>query len=83
MANSAFSRPMNPTQELAAVTGEGPYPRTEAVKLVWAYVKSNNLQNPANKRNILCDQKLKAVTNKDEVTMFELTGFINKHLKAD
>lgn len=82
MANSALSKPMTPSPELVAVTGQGPYPRTEAVKLIWDYIKSNNLQNPANKRNILCDAKLKAVTGKDEVTMFELTGLVSKHLKS-
>ncbi len=36
-------------------------------------VLTRNLQNPANKRNILCDAKLKTVLGKPEVTMFELT----------
>jgi hypothetical protein len=43
-------------------------------------IKAHNLQNPANKRNILCDAKLKAVLGKDEMTMFELTGLAGKHL---
>jgi chromatin remodeling complex protein RSC6 len=38
------------------------------------------LQNPANKRNIRCDAKLKAILGKDELTMFELTGLAGKHL---
>jgi len=43
-------------------------------------VTKHNLQNPANKRNILCDATLKAVMGKDEVTMFEMTGLVGKHL---
>ena len=54
--------------------------RTEVVKLMWEYIKANNLQNPKNKRNILADTKLKAVFGKDEVTMFEMTGLVGKHL---
>ena len=65
---------------LAAVIGATPQPRTEVVKLMWEYIKANNLQNPKNKRNILADTKLKAVFGKDEVTMFEMTGLVGKHL---
>jgi chromatin remodeling complex protein RSC6 len=50
------------------------------VKLVWDYIKANNLQNPSNKRNILADGKLRKVFGKEEVTMFELTGLLGKHL---
>ena len=57
-----------------------PPSRTEVIKKLWEYIKANNLQNPANKRNILCDAKLKAVMGKSEVTMFEMTGLANKHL---
>lgn len=71
---------MTPSAELAAVIGATPVARTEAVKLMWDYIKANNLQNPANKRNILADDKLKKVFAKDEVTMFEITGLLGKHL---
>jgi len=57
-----------------------PQPRTEVTKLLWDYIKLNNLQNPANKRNILCDAKLQAVMGKPEVTMFEMSGLVGKHL---
>ncbi|MGC4395701.1 SWIB/MDM2 domain-containing protein [Hydrogenophaga crocea] len=77
---TAFNRALKPSAELAAVIGPNAVPRTEIVKLVWDYIKSNNLQNPKNKRNILADTKLKAVFGKDEVTMFEMTGLLGKHL---
>jgi len=75
-----FARPLKPSAELAAIIGSEPQPRTQVTKLLWQYIKANNLQNPANKRNILCDAKLKAVMGKDEVTMFEMTGLVGKHL---
>lgn len=78
--DSAFMKALKPSPELAAVVGAEPMPRTEVTKRLWDYIKQNNLQNPANKRNILCDAKLKAVMGKDEVTMFEMTGLVGKHL---
>lgn len=78
--NAAFMKAMTPSADLAAVIGANPVARTEAVKLMWDYIKTNNLQNPANKRNILADAKLEKVFGKNEVTMFELTGIIGKHL---
>jgi upstream activation factor subunit UAF30 len=78
--NAAFMKALTPSADLAAVIGANPVARTEAVKLMWDYIKSNNLQNPANKRNILADEKLLKVFGKDEVTMFELTGLLGKHL---
>lgn len=73
---------MNLSPELEAVIGKGPMPRSEVVKQIWVYIKKNNLQNPANKRNILADEKLKAVFGgKGEVTMFEMTKLVSAHLK--
>jgi len=77
---TAFMKALKPSVELAAIVGSEPLPRTEVTKRVWDYIKAHNLQNPANKRNILCDDPLKAVMGKDEVTMFEMTGLIGKHL---
>ena len=79
--NSAFMKALKPSPQLAAVIGPDPVPRTEVTKRLWAYIKENNLQNPANKRNILCDEKLQAVMGKGEVTMFEMTALVGKHLQ--
>ncbi len=79
--NSALSKPLTLSPELEAVVGKGPMPRTEVVKQLWVYIKKNNLQNPANKRNILADDKLKVVFGgKAEVTMFEMTKLVSPHL---
>mgnify|MGYP003432645478 CR=1 FL=1 len=79
--NSAFMKPMKISPELAAVVGAGPIPRSEVVKAIWVYIKKHNLQNPSNKRNILADENLKKVFGgKAEVTMFEMTKLVSKHL---
>jgi upstream activation factor subunit UAF30 len=78
--NEAFMKALTPSAELAEVIGAQPIARTEAVKQIWNYIKEHNLQNPNNKRNILADEKLSKVFGKNEVTMFELTGILGKHL---
>lgn len=80
MPNAALSKPMNLSSELEAVIGKGPLPRSEVTKKIWAYIKKHDLQNPANKRNILADEKLMAVFKKKEVTMFEMTKIVSGHL---
>jgi chromatin remodeling complex protein RSC6 len=79
---TAFMKELTPSPELAVIVGTQPLPRTEVTKRLWEYIKARNLQNPANKRNILCDAQLKAVMGKDEVTMFEMTGLVGRHLKS-
>ncbi len=81
MANSAFMKPMNVSDELAAVVGKGPMPRSEVVKALWVYIKKNDLQDPTNKRNINADAALKKVFGgKAVVNMFEMTKLVSKHL---
>jgi upstream activation factor subunit UAF30 len=80
--NSAFMAPLTPDAALAAVVGADPLPRTEVTKKIWDYIRSNNLQDPNDKRTIKADAKLKAIFDgKDSVTMFELTKLVNAHLK--
>lgn len=80
-ANSALMKPMQLSADLEAVVGKGPMPRSEVVKKLWEYIKKHDLQNPENKRNILADEKLKAIFGgKAEVTMFEMTKLVSQHL---
>jgi upstream activation factor subunit UAF30 len=77
---NALQTPLTPSEELAAVVGAGPIPRAEVVSKVWDYIKSRNLQNPADKREILADEALKKVFGKDKVTMFEMNKHLARHL---
>jgi upstream activation factor subunit UAF30 len=80
-ANSAFMKPMNLSEDLEAVVGKGPMPRSEVVKALWVYIKKHDLQDPTNKRNINADDKLKKVFGgKGTVSMFEMTKLVSKHL---
>ena len=74
-------KPMTISAELALIVGNGPMPRSEVVKNLWAYIKKNNLQDPKNKRNINADESLKAVFGgKKVVNMFEMTKLVSAHL---
>lgn len=80
-ARGGIAKPVTPSPELAAIVGTAELPRSEIVSKMWAYIKSNNLQNPANKREILADAKLKPIFGADKVTMFEMNKHIAKHVK--
>jgi chromatin remodeling complex protein RSC6 len=80
--NAAFMKPMTPTATLAAVIGGSPLPRTEVTKKLWAYIKRNGLQDSKNRRNINADDKLQDVFGgKKQVSMFEMTKLVSRHLK--
>lgn len=71
---------LKPSDALAAVIGAEPVARTEVIKKLWDYIKAHGLQDPANKRAVNADAKLKPVFGKDQVTMFEIAGIVGKHL---
>ena len=79
--SSPLQKPLQPSKELAAVVGYASLPRTEVVSKIWDYIRSHNLQNPENRREILADDKLQKVFGKDKVTMFEMNKHLAQHLK--
>ena len=80
-SNSAFMKPMKISEDLAAVVGKGPMPRSQVVKKLWVYIKKNGLQDKKNRRNINADENLKKVfKGKAVVSMFEMTKLVSKHI---
>ena len=80
--NAAFMKPMTPSATLGAVIGNKAMPRTEVTKKIWAYIKRKKLQDRKNRRMINADDALKAVfRGKKQVSMFEMTKLVSKHLK--
>ena len=45
---------------------------------MWDYIKENDLQNPENRREIICDEKLKSVLGIDSINMFKMTSKISE-----
>jgi chromatin remodeling complex protein RSC6 len=80
--NAAFMKPVMPDAKLAEVVGSKGLPRTELTKKLWAYIKKHGLQDKKNRRMINADAALLAVFNgKKQVSMFEMTKLVNKHVK--
>jgi chromatin remodeling complex protein RSC6 len=78
---NALQKPLKPSAELAAVVGAGTITRGEVVSKIWDYIKKNQLQDPANKREINADDKLQKVFDgKPRVNMFEMNKYLSKHL---
>lgn len=78
--NAAFMKAMTPSATLAAVVGSSPLPRTQVTKKLWAYIKRNGLQDKKNRRMINADAKLRPIFKKDQVSMFEMTKLVSRHL---
>ena len=68
---NGLQKPLQPSEELAAVVGSGPLPRGQVVSKMWEYIRLHNLQNP----------ELRRVFGKDKVTMFEMNKHLAGHLK--
>ena len=80
--SAAFMKPMTPSAQLATVVGSSPLPRTEVTKKLWAYIRRKGLQDSKNRRMINADDNLRPVFNgAKQVSMFEMTRLVNKHLK--
>jgi upstream activation factor subunit UAF30 len=79
--NAAFMKPMQPSSDLDSVVGSSPMPRTEVTKKLWQYIKRKGLQDAKNRRMINADDNLRPIFGRGQVSMFEMTRLVNKHLK--
>jgi chromatin remodeling complex protein RSC6 len=79
-ATSAFMKPVNLSEDLEAIVGKGPMPRTQVVKKMWVYIKKHKRQDPENMRMILPDEKLAKIIGKKAIDMFKMTKAISKHI---
>ena len=80
--NPAFMRPVQPDDKLSAIVGSRPLPRSELTKKLWDYIKKNGCQDKKKRTMINADDALRPVFNgKSQVSMFEMTKLVSKHLK--
>ena len=74
---------LQPFEELATIVGDEPMYRAQVVEKVWGYIRENGLQDARNPRRIKVDDNLRRVFGgQDQVTLFELTRGVNRHLFA-
>ncbi|KAL3231026.1 Protein TRI1 [Nakaseomyces bracarensis] len=67
------------SDELSDFLGQTELPRTQVVKLVWDYIKKHDLQSPSDRREIICDDRMRPIFG-DKVTMFSLNKVLSQHL---
>ncbi|KAG6468011.1 upstream activation factor subunit UAF30-like [Zingiber officinale] len=75
-----FHRPLPLSPAMSKFLGVPEIARVDAVKKIWEHIKANQLQNPSNKQEIICDEKLKTIlAGKDKVGMLEIVRLIAPH----
>lgn len=79
-AKGGFAKAYVLSEPLAAVLEETQLSRPQVVKHLWDYIKKRGLQNPSNKREILCDEDLKAVFGTEKIDMFKMNRVLTQHL---
>lgn len=77
-----FHKPMNLSPALAELLGETILSRPQTVKKIWEYVKARDLQDPEDRRQIRCDDALRAVFKQDRVHMFTMNKILGQNLYA-
>ncbi|KAG2719871.1 hypothetical protein I3843_02G006200 [Carya illinoinensis] len=75
-----FSKLCSLSPQLQEFLGESEMARTEVVKQLWAYIRENNLQDPNNRRNINCDEPLRALFSVKSINMFQMNKALSKHI---
>ncbi|QLQ79498.1 hypothetical protein HG537_0C01450 [Torulaspora globosa] len=78
--NTLVSRKVEVIEPLRSFLGETMMPRTEVVKRLWDYIKENELQNPQDRREIMCDSQMEPIFGK-KMTMFSMNKILSKYLK--
>ncbi|KAI1746997.1 DEK C terminal domain-containing protein [Xylaria castorea] len=79
-AGGGFQKPFNLSYPLAELCGEPQLSRPQVVKKLWAHIKEKQLQDPSDKRQILCDESMQAVFKVTKVDMFQMNKLVGNHL---
>lgn len=78
---NSFTKPLQLSTELSEFIGASTCSRTGVVKRLWDYIKSNSLQNPNDRREILCDSALHKVFKRNKMTMFSMNKYLAPLMK--
>jgi len=71
---------MNLSEPLADLLGATQLSRPETVKKLWEYIKARDLQDPTDRRQIRCDDSMRAVFKTEKVHMFTMNKILNQNL---
>lgn len=77
----AVGSEVTPSPELAHIVGSKPLSRGQAMKRLWDYIKKHDLQDPQNRRMVRADDLLRPIFDgNDQLSMFEMTAYVSRHL---
>ena len=77
---SCFNRPMKLSPNLADIVGMNEASPKECIRKLWAYQKSNNLQDPKDRQYFTPDKKMAKVFGKNRIKAFDMMKYIDNHL---
>ncbi|KAI0753063.1 SWIB-domain-containing protein [Daedaleopsis nitida] len=72
--------PSSSSEPLAALIGLEKLSRPQIVKQLWDHIKANNMQNPENKKEIICDDSFRSIFKCDRIDMFKMNKELGQHL---
>ncbi|KAL4943843.1 hypothetical protein BDV06DRAFT_188778 [Aspergillus oleicola] len=79
--SGGFHKPLNLSPALSALLGgEATLSRPQTVKKLWEYIHANDLQDPNDRRQIRCDDAMRAVFKQDRIHMFTMTKILSQNL---
>jgi len=76
---TAFTKSFKLSEELSELMGAEVMPRHEVVKKMWAYIKENSLQDPAQKQFAICDAPLLKVIGVERFKTFGMMKYLKTH----
>ncbi|CAB4424852.1 unnamed protein product [Rhizophagus irregularis] len=79
--NTGIHKPLILSSVLAEFLQAEEMSRLEVVKRLWAYIKENELQDPNDKRYIVCDERLMTIFQQNRIHSFTMNKFLTVHLK--
>ena len=75
-----LTKPMKLSADLTAIVGKDIASRAECIKLLWAYLKKNNLQDPNDKQFFTPDEKMAKVFGTEKLCCLGMAEFLPPHL---
>ncbi|VVA98182.1 unnamed protein product [Arabis nemorensis] len=77
---NGFTKVCQLSPKLGEFIGTSQLARTEVVKKMWVYIREKNLQDPKDRRKILCDKSLHSLFHVKSINMFQMNKALSKHI---
>lgn len=78
--NHERNKLFTPSEDLSKVVGAAPMTRSDIISAVWRYIKKNNLQDPCDRKYIICNGIIKSTSGSSSISMLELAGWVRANI---